>query len=114
MLMNYSISLRQERYKRRCADVARCWGRYCLLLMQVSVDRAIPDDPQDEPREPQEPEEESVDRQVLIQECLFHILWGFVCLDDPDVELIQVEKGFYFLDKAFFFTWSWIIMVTKN
>lgn len=55
---------KQERYKRRCADVARCWGRYCLLLMQVSVNRAIPDDPQDEPSQQQEPEEESLDRQL--------------------------------------------------
>lgn len=60
---------RQEKYNQCKADVARCWGRYCLVLLQVSCDRALPDDSsQEDSAHSQETESESLDKQVN-QDC---------------------------------------------
>lgn len=63
---NFMLVLyRQEKYNQCKADVARCWGRYCLVLLQVSCDRALPDDStQQESAESQGAEPESLDKQV--------------------------------------------------
>lgn len=55
----------RERYQQCKADVARCWGRYCLVLLEVSCDRAIPDDPQEQESViNHQPEEETLDKQL--------------------------------------------------
>ncbi|XP_050740456.1 KIF-binding protein-like isoform X1 [Eriocheir sinensis] len=56
---------KQEKYNQCKADVARCWGRYSLVLLQVSCDRALPDDStQQESADSQEAEPESLDKQL--------------------------------------------------
>lgn len=55
---------RQEKFRQCRADVARCWGRYCLVLLQVSCDKAIPENPQEQSQHQQEPEEETLDEQL--------------------------------------------------
>ncbi|KAG0713528.1 KIF1-binding protein [Chionoecetes opilio] len=53
---------KQEKYNQCKADVARCWGRYCLVMLQVSCERALPDDPSQPPAEQEE--EDSLDEQL--------------------------------------------------
>ncbi|XP_042237944.1 KIF-binding protein-like isoform X2 [Homarus americanus] len=54
----HEVAHKQEKYRQCKADVGRCWGRYCLVLLQASCDRAIPDEPGQESQEEHQPEEE--------------------------------------------------------
>ncbi|XP_069177334.1 KIF-binding protein-like isoform X1 [Procambarus clarkii] len=61
----HDAARRHEKYRQCKADVARCWGRYCLVLLQVSCDRAIPDDlPEQQSQEECQPQEEILDKQL--------------------------------------------------
>lgn len=56
---------KQEKYNQCKADVARCWGRYCLVLLQVSCDRVLPDDSaQQAASQDQQGEDDSLDTQL--------------------------------------------------
>lgn len=62
---------RQEKYNQCKADVARCWGRYCLVLLQVSCDRVLPDDSaQQAASQDQQGEDDSLDTQVKLPFCI--------------------------------------------
>ncbi|XP_068204500.1 KIF-binding protein-like [Palaemon carinicauda] len=79
-----------EKFDKSNADVQRCWGRYCLVLLQFSVDRAIPDDESStNVREPEELEEDTLDKEL-----------EFLQLDVCDLESEVVAKPVKNFDEA--------------